>query len=266
MFKVISWLPYANQDHRQLPVVSGVYCIATPHNGKFYIGSSKNINSRCKAHVSELKRGVHSNGRLQGSWNKYGSAGFVFIAVCSILDQSAQFEIEAEFLDKLKPFDRKVGYNICKDAASPPILTASQIKRSMKKRKDFYLEHPERWKELCDNRKGKPRSWVATDETRKKLSVALKGKKRSKAQRQRISQSKVGTKMPPSFTEKRKRFLIGRVGELAMASKKYWFISPEGVATEFVSMAESCKQRGLDRRCMFRVLKGENSHHKGWTK
>lgn len=40
-----------------------------PH---FYQGSSKNIEQRCKDHLRNLKKGRHSNPRVQYAYNKYG--------------------------------------------------------------------------------------------------------------------------------------------------------------------------------------------------
>jgi group I intron endonuclease len=49
----------------------GIYAIKTRH-GRWYIGSSKNIEHRISFHYCGLKCGTHSNGRLLSSYRKNG--------------------------------------------------------------------------------------------------------------------------------------------------------------------------------------------------
>ena len=93
--------------------VCGVYKITNVKNDKIYIGSSKNILKRWKAHISELENNKHKNYYLQDDWNEYGKDSFVF----EILEQcpeSKRYDIEQKYLTDLKPFYRTGnGYNIC---------------------------------------------------------------------------------------------------------------------------------------------------------
>jgi group I intron endonuclease len=56
----------------------GIYLIRNVLTDKVYIGSSKNYDVRIREHISKLRRNVHSNKRLQNSWNKYGKKFFKF--------------------------------------------------------------------------------------------------------------------------------------------------------------------------------------------
>jgi group I intron endonuclease len=56
----------------------GVYKITCLENGKIYIGSSKNINSRWNNHRWNLRNGKHHNYFLQSDWDMYGEDVFVF--------------------------------------------------------------------------------------------------------------------------------------------------------------------------------------------
>lgn len=91
--------------------ICGVYKITNIINGKFYIGSSKDIKYRWRQHKKKLDEGIHGNPHLQGAWNKYGgekSFRFEIIEECS---PDIQFEREQFYLNTLKPFDEN-GYNI----------------------------------------------------------------------------------------------------------------------------------------------------------
>jgi group I intron endonuclease len=56
---------------------SGIYSITSPSN-KMYIGQSINVERRLQTHKSMLRRGNHTNTRLQGACNKYGLDNLVF--------------------------------------------------------------------------------------------------------------------------------------------------------------------------------------------
>ena len=91
-------------------MLSGIYKITNKVNGKFYIGSSCNLQKREWQHFNQLKRNKHSSNKLQNSYNKYGKNNFKFeiIAICPDI---YLVKLEQWFLDNLKP-----QYNICKKA------------------------------------------------------------------------------------------------------------------------------------------------------
>lgn len=90
--------------------ICGVYKITNITNGKFYIGSSKDIQYRWYQHRRNLNDNTHNNLHLQNAWNLYGSKNFKFeiIEECS---EGVRFEREQYYLDTLHPFDER-GYNI----------------------------------------------------------------------------------------------------------------------------------------------------------
>lgn len=93
---------------------SGIYKITNTVNGKFYIGSSADIDKRWYDHKRELTLNVHTNPKLQHSWNKHGKDKFVFDVIEVVdSDQQKLFEREQYYLDTLKPYEREIGYNIC---------------------------------------------------------------------------------------------------------------------------------------------------------
>lgn len=59
---------------------SGVYFILNEINGKYYIGSSVDIEARFERHLHELGNGTHHNIKLLNDYNKYGAKCFkIFI-------------------------------------------------------------------------------------------------------------------------------------------------------------------------------------------
>ena len=75
--------------------ICGIYCIENLINGKKYIGQSINILARWKQHLSNLRRKIHHNEKLQNAWNKYGENNFKFyIIVETDADSLDEFEIK----------------------------------------------------------------------------------------------------------------------------------------------------------------------------
>ena len=60
------------------PKTCGIYKITNTVNGKFYIGSSSNIDARRKRHIRQLRTNSHDNIHLQRAWDLYGEQKFVF--------------------------------------------------------------------------------------------------------------------------------------------------------------------------------------------
>lgn len=96
----------------------GIYKITNIVNGKFYIGSSKNINNRKNRHASSLRCGKHHSTHLQRAFDKYGHEKFKF-EVVERCKEGELIEREQYYLDLLKPYDYKVGYNESILANSP---------------------------------------------------------------------------------------------------------------------------------------------------
>lgn len=98
--------------------MSGIYQIRNLINGKIYIGSAVNIKRRWYDHIYQLNKKNHSSSHLQRSWDKYGKDNFVFEILEEILDKTKLVEREQHYIDDLKSFEIKLGYNICKIAGS----------------------------------------------------------------------------------------------------------------------------------------------------
>jgi len=85
--------------------VSGIYKIINKADGKYYVGSSKDIygsNGRYKYHLKCLRSNTHRNDYLQNAWNKYGKDNFDFLLVESVSDVEKLLEIEQKYLDIAK--------------------------------------------------------------------------------------------------------------------------------------------------------------------
>ncbi|MDD2470089.1 MAG: GIY-YIG nuclease family protein [Bacilli bacterium] len=98
--------------------IIGVYQIKNLVNGKMYIGSSIDINSRWKEHIRDLNNNKHHSLHLQRAWNKYGESSFEF-NVLEECNEDTTLEREQYYLDKLESFKRDNGYNVSKSSSAP---------------------------------------------------------------------------------------------------------------------------------------------------
>ena len=89
----------------------GIYKIYNNKNGKFYIGSSKNIENRWKRHKIRLSRNYHPNQHLQASWNKYGESAFELNIIEECLEEKL-LEREQYYINYTDCTNKKIGYNI----------------------------------------------------------------------------------------------------------------------------------------------------------
>ena len=103
---------------------SGIYKITNTENGKFYIGSSKNIEERWNDHKQYLRGKYHINPKLQHAWDFYGEDKFIF-EIVEETDQTKEILLEKEnyYFSLLKPYERKIGYNICPKAEGGDNIT-----------------------------------------------------------------------------------------------------------------------------------------------
>lgn len=109
--------------------ISGIYKITNLITNEFYIGSSKNIESRWAYHKAKFKSNEETFNKLYLDFKKYGLESFKFeiIERCSTNIK----EKEQEYIDKLRPH-----YNT-KAAHSNKIYKIDEVKRK-KYIKDYY--------------------------------------------------------------------------------------------------------------------------------
>lgn len=132
---------------------SGVYAIINKSNGKYYIGSSKDISKRFSCHKASLRGGYHDNPKLQNAWNKYGEEYFDFI-ILQLVDEDNLLQEEQKYINDLDATHN--GYNICREAGKPPGIQWDE----------HYRQH------FSNLMKGR----IFTDEHKRNLSVSLKGR------------------------------------------------------------------------------------------
>lgn len=140
----------------------GIYKITNTINGKVYIGQSVNLNKRMKSHLAYLKANKHHNNYLQNSFNKYGVEAFVF-EVIKLCAIKELDNLEMKYILEYNSTSEVFGYNL--------------VEGGQKYR--FF-----------------------TEDVKKKMSLARKGKKLSEQHKKRIGEGHKGKKMSLSSIAK----------------------------------------------------------------
>ena len=101
-------------------MASGVYKIVNKVNDKVYIGSAKDLRERERGHWEGLRKGKHHSVLLQRAYEKYGPESFIF-EVLSVVKKPTREKLEMQeqyWMDRLKAYSKRFGYNICRKAYS----------------------------------------------------------------------------------------------------------------------------------------------------
>lgn len=141
---------------------SGIYQIRNLLNNKIYIGSTKDLERRCRFHFNALNRGKHENKYLQRAYNKQGKDNFIF-EVIEFCNPEIRFEIEQYWINKY--IGNVICYNLNEKASCPPIRTKEQgnspiFTKEQREylsnvKKKYYQDHPEIRQLQSQQRKGK---------------------------------------------------------------------------------------------------------------
>ena len=139
--------------------ISGIYKIVNKTNGKYYVGSSNDVYCRWSGHKSALSKQKHRNGYLQNSWNKHGESAFNVLVVESDIPEQNLLLVEQKYLDIAKS-ERDKCYNLN--------FLAEKVEMTPEMRKKI--------SEASMGKKGTRLGATTSKETKKRLSIAMKGK------------------------------------------------------------------------------------------
>jgi hypothetical protein len=204
---------------------SGIYKIINTKNGKFYLGSSKNLAQRKKKHKYELSKGKHHSSYLQNAYNKYGAKSFKFVIIEHV-EESRLLEVEQHYLNTMKPYLEDVGYNMSKMATNCVLTgqdhwtyglpTEEHHWYGKKHTKETRLKISKAQKGKLNHAYGKPspnRGKPLSEETKAKLRIANTGKPGYWK----------GKKLPEETKEKMRQKAIGRpVSDKVINKSEEW--------------------------------------------
>jgi group I intron endonuclease len=231
---------------------SGIYIILNLINGKFYLGSSKNLRKRKLTHFQHLKKNVHHCIHMQRAFNKYGEKPFIFIEMIHCENYK---EVEQSMLDKM---EREHCYNVSSSASGGFLIEnhpekeriiaeATERLRKVPKPKPRFGEDNPNWRGgisvsycSCGNKKNLSALSCTNCRDRASVNNPFYGKKHSENTLKRLSESKKGKYYGPQ--------------EKA--------VSIEG--REFKSLSEAARQLSANASTLLFRIKSLNSKFKNY--
>ena len=198
-----------------------VYKTTNLINNKIYIGRSKNIKDRWKQHKKELRNNKHCNKNIQKDWNKYEQDNFEFNIIVECEEDKLN-ELERKYINEYKSCD--FGYN----------MTFGKDENGAE---------------------------IHTEETKKKMSEAKKGKTRSEETKKKISETKMGYNHTEETKKKMSENHSDFSGSKNPQANMVICIYPDGTQTEPMCIKELAKYLGLDRGTVRRVINNSEIYH-----
>lgn len=191
-------------------MIGGIYKIVNKSNGKFYIGSAVSFKERWKKHKKDLRKGTHHSKYLQRAWNNYGEESFLFIVIEYVENKLKLINREQYYIDSLSPH-----YNVCKIAGS-----CLGLKHSIETRKIYTAQRlgkkigPQTEEHKMNIRISKL-GIIASDETKRKMSLSRRGVKRdphSLETRKKIGDTQRGVLRGPLSEDHKKKIRDSKLG------------------------------------------------------
>lgn len=267
-----------------------VYRILNTVSGTYYIGSSTNLYERWRTHRKKLRAGTHPNPKLQASWRKHGEDNFVFIILAefeSVQDMEVCEEaILTDFIsDPLccnlstsatTPWRNKGALHPSYGKTHTPEIKAALRERALRQwavsDPRSGRSHSEETKTLISAKvqaalaEGRGGKFIPSEETRAKMSEALKGNQNAKGHirteehRQKLSESLRGNQnfLGKTHTEEARL----KMGKAVVA------VSPDGDVHTYGTITLLRAVMGLTAPTVHRALESgkplAKGKYKGW--
>jgi group I intron endonuclease len=173
----------------------GVYQIRNLATGLIYVGSSEDLAERWRIHLYQLRTGTHQSKRMLADFQELGADTFVFeVLEETNFDIADLYAREDYWLEKLKPFDPRVGYNILHNTNGNGHKRSEEVCRAIsegRKGMRFTEEHRRRIGAALTGREVSPETGKAISAGRKASPKAKAAILEHNAQKRMLTESEV---------------------------------------------------------------------------
>lgn len=255
-----------------------VYWIRNRTNGKFYVGSTTQRYVRWRTHKKKLRAGTHHCRHLQAAWNKYGEKAFEFSVVEVVLDVALLEAAEDRWLSE--HVGKPHCYNSGRSSSAPmrgrcgpehPNYGKPMSGEQKQKLRDAAArqwgradprtgrKHSEETKRKISAKvqvaiaEGRGGRFIPSEETRTKMSEALKGNQNAKGHvrteehRRKLSEANKGNRHWLGKTHSQES--RAKMGRAVVA------VDPDGVETTYPTVSAFREAFGLKPPTANRALK-----------
>jgi len=192
---------------------SGIYRIINTINNCIYVGSAINLTARKNKHFTQLFKNSHYNKYLQNAFNLYKREAFIF----DVLEYCKKEELikrEQFWIDAYK-MQGVILYNICSVAGNTyGRFHSEETRKKMAVAQRGKVVTEEARRKSSETQKGR----LIKEEVRRKMSEAHKGKHHTEETKQKIADANSGKlshfkgKIRPNKTREK----------MSIAKKEWW--------------------------------------------
>lgn len=241
----------------------GVYRIVNRISGKFYVGSSVHLFRRKSEHFSRLRRHTHCNLFLQKAFDKYGENAFSFEIIEIVDDVDQLMEREQYWLDKLKPYNREIGYNINQSSIGPDLHGENNPMYGVSPQKRMDEKTYEKWlaSRQGENASRPMQGKKHTIESREKMRIKALGRKHTEEWKQQHSKDLAGRKMSDIQREHISE------AKLRGTSKNDVPVICLDTGVTYRTLSAAAREYGVSKNAIFNAITGKSKTCKGlrWT-
>lgn len=296
LIKGVGYDFYEGYKKDEGPLLQGIYGILCNANGKFYIGSTQNCQTRFGSHFDALKGGWHVNKIMQSCWNKYGAESFSWYWLEDVSGGKKElYFTEQLYFDFFKPWPENNGMNLARSAYGGTKGKLTYEEKNLRVKALYSFNEPYRIKspegeihefysvsafadkmdlgvnsirDVLNNRKLSHFGWTLPDTILSEKSFELRSPSGEicKFEDNKSAALEIGVTPPSISTLRRGEINSVNYWTLPTSSppKRYSVKSPDGNVFTFLSIAQFRKDHGLPVS-LGKVLSGKAPHCMGWT-
>jgi group I intron endonuclease len=229
-------------------MVCGIYKIVNKVNGRYYVGSSKDIlGARWHQHQRELNHRTHHNSHLTYAWHLYGKNNFEIVVIEEV-EESRLHDVEQRYLDECsKCPEMAYNLNYASDGGRPSPESIEKIRQKLRGRV-FSEDHRRKigkamvGREYSKETRAKIGRFSASrrhdNDVRDRISASLTGQKRSVETRERQSAAGIGKHNNSGYNNPKfdhvVRMFVHQTGKQFTGSR-FDFINSQGLSAGMVS-------------------------------
>ena len=249
--------------------IYSIYKVKCIINNKIYIGFTENIKRRKQLHLDTSNNTNNKEYKysFHNALRKHGKENFEWEIIYQSKNKEYTLNIaEDYFIDEYNSMNRNFGYNMTSGGkGGSGIIVSEETRRKISVAAKGRIMKEETKIKLSKALKGR----IFSEEHKRKIGEANRRRVVTEETKQKLREYNTGLKQSTETIAKRVAKTKGKVQKpnpqrAINISKRYIITFPDGHEEEIRNMAKFCRENGLNKSSMCDVIKGRKESHKGF--